>query len=63
MSISNQVETTTAQDRYQVTRDGKPVFGPATHDDCWLYLHKGSSGASVDWLCRYEGYAIVPALD
>lgn len=44
-----------------VTRDDVKVFGPATYNDCWLHIHKGSSGNSVDWLVRHEGYAIIPA--
>jgi len=49
-----------APKKFQVLRDGKPINIEGTHDECFIALHKLSWGCSVDWLCRYEGYAIVP---
>jgi hypothetical protein len=36
------------------------TMAAGTYDDCWLALHKSSSGASTEWLMKYEGYCIRP---
>lgn len=46
---------------FYLKRDGRPIYGPDSHDRCWTRLHRLSSGASVDWLLAHEGYSIEPA--
>lgn len=44
--------------RWRVTKDGVPTGTEGTWNDCWLAIHKGSSGASVAWQMQHEGYNI-----
>lgn len=48
-------------DSFVVTKDGQHRFGPDTYNRCWEFIHKCSNGNSVDWLCKYEGWAITLA--
>lgn len=45
--------------QWHVTRNGKSTGDVGTWMDCWRAIHKGSWGASVEWLMRHEGYVIV----
>lgn len=51
-----------AEPVYMVTRDGTPTGTQGTYNECWLAIHKASSGASVEWQMKHEGYAIVPTV-
>jgi hypothetical protein len=46
-------------EQYKVTRNGKTMYGPGTHDRCFQYIHD-AQGQSVDWAVKYEGWKIEP---
>ena len=46
-------------DRYELTRDGKPVLR-GTEGEIWRYLHRVHSG-SVSHALKHEGYTITAA--
>ena len=47
---------------FQVTKDGKPIYGPAPHDRCFMYIQDAQS-QSLSHAIRHEGWSIVPLLD
>lgn len=50
------------EQKWEVRVDGQPhhLGISGSWNDCWVGIHKASSGNSVDWKMKYDGYTIDP---
>lgn len=61
--VDNEICNAWDAQKWMVTRDGKPCVTTGTWNQCWEAIHKQSSGNSVEWLMRYEGWSIDPVVE